>query len=36
MNDAYAHVMQVQRDKLGVTTLPPYKNLIPRFGKRTV
>jgi hypothetical protein len=39
MNDTYAHVMQVQMrqgNTKGVTALPPYKNLILRFGKCTV
>jgi hypothetical protein len=39
MNDAYAHVMQVQLCKAntwGVTALPPYKNLVPRFERRTI
>ena len=39
MNDAHVHEMQVQLGKTntrGVTTLPPYKNLVPRFGLRTI
>ena len=39
MLDAYAHAMQVQMWKpntWGVTTLPPYKNLTPRFEKHTI
>ena len=39
MNDAHVHEMQVQMWKAntwGVTALPPYKNLIPRFDKRTI
>ena len=39
MNDAHDYEMQVQSDKTntrGVTTLPPYKNLVPRFGLRTI
>ena len=39
MNDAHVHEMQVQMWKpntWGVTALPPYKNLIPRFEKRTI
>ena len=39
MNDAHAHEMQVQMWKAntwGVTTLPPYKNLVPRFGRPTI
>jgi hypothetical protein len=38
-NDAHAYEMQVQLWKpntWGVTALPPYKNLILRFGKRTI
>ena len=34
MNDAHVHEMQVQLGKpntRGVTALPPYKNLVPRF-----
>ena len=34
MNDAHVHEMQVQMWKAntwGVTALPPYKNLVPRF-----
>jgi hypothetical protein len=39
MNDAQVYEMQVQLWKpntWGVTGLPPYKNLISRFGKRTI
>jgi hypothetical protein len=39
MNDAHAYEMQVQIWKpntWGVTALPPYKNLIPRFEKHTI
>ena len=39
MNDAHVHEMQVQMWKAntwGVTALPPYKNLVPRFEKRTI
>jgi hypothetical protein len=39
MNDAHAYEMQVQicePNTWGVTALPPYKNLVPRFGKRTI
>jgi hypothetical protein len=38
-NDAHAYEMQVQFWKpntWGVTALPPYKNIVPRFGKRTI
>ena len=38
MNDAHVHGMQVQSCKpntRGVIALPPYKNLILRFGLRT-
>jgi hypothetical protein len=39
MNDAHAYEMQVQMWKpntYGVTALPPYKNLVPRFEKHTI
>ena len=39
MNDAHVHEMQVQMWKAntwGVTALPPYKNIVPRFEKRTI
>ena len=39
MNDAHDQEMQVQLGKTntrGVTALPPYKNLIPRFEERTI
>ena len=39
MNDAHEYEMQVQLGKnntRGVTALPPYKNLVPRFGLRTI
>jgi hypothetical protein len=39
MNGARAYEMQVQicePNTWGVTSLPPYRNLVPRFGKRTI
>ena len=39
MNDAHVYEMPVQMWKpntWGVTALPPYKNLILRFDKRTI
>ena len=39
MNDAHEYEMQVQLGKnntRGVTALPPYKNLVPRFDKHTI
>ena len=35
MLDAHAHAMQVKLCK-GVTAPPPYKNLVPRFTRRTI
>jgi hypothetical protein len=39
MNDAHAYEMQVQiwePNTWGVTALPSYKNLVPRFKKHTI